>query len=107
MAELADALDLGSSAARRAGSSPVPGTRLCGALRSGWSAGSHSPSQAKTVLDGEAASLTPAEQRGQFLTLRLPAPVLYPWMSSAKLSAISSLEHLHRMCPSSWAMVWR
>ncbi len=26
MAELADALDLGSSAARRAGSSPVPGT---------------------------------------------------------------------------------
>ena len=27
MAELADALDLGSSAARRAGSSPVPGTR--------------------------------------------------------------------------------
>jgi hypothetical protein len=28
MAELADALDLGSSAARRAGSSPVPGTRL-------------------------------------------------------------------------------
>ena len=28
MAELADALDLGSSAARRAGSSPVPGTTL-------------------------------------------------------------------------------
>src|SRR5215831_6957465 len=28
MAELADALDLGSSAARRAGSSPVPGTIL-------------------------------------------------------------------------------
>ena len=27
MAELADALDLGSSAARRAGSNPVPGTR--------------------------------------------------------------------------------
>ena len=27
MAELADALDLGSSAERRAGSSPVPGTR--------------------------------------------------------------------------------
>lgn len=27
MAELADALDLGSSAARRAGSSPVPGTK--------------------------------------------------------------------------------
>ena len=28
MAELADALDLGSSAERRAGSSPVPGTKL-------------------------------------------------------------------------------
>ena len=28
MAELADALDLGSSAARRAGSSPVPGTKI-------------------------------------------------------------------------------
>jgi len=27
MAELADALDLGSSAARRAGSTPVPGTK--------------------------------------------------------------------------------
>src|ERR1700733_4265174 len=30
MAELADALDLGSSAARRAGSSPVPGTKSKG-----------------------------------------------------------------------------
>jgi hypothetical protein len=33
MAELADALDLGSSAARRAGSSPVPGTRQFRARR--------------------------------------------------------------------------
>src|SRR5580692_1196011 len=33
MAELADALDLGSSAARRAGSSPVPGTSRCKSLQ--------------------------------------------------------------------------
>src|SRR5580700_11133023 len=34
MAELADALDLGSSAARRAGSTPVPGTKKFRARRS-------------------------------------------------------------------------
>lgn len=55
MAELADALDLGSSAARRAGSSPVPGTRFIGFLVLQSAAADCGPDRHSVVTSASAA----------------------------------------------------